>query len=343
MKGMLEWRLVVAIPELCIVGGSNCLLSQGWVRQLKAVNQEAFEIRNLSIGAATSLIGIYRILNGEIPNGSIVIWEYAINEANHHKSGQSAETLFYYLDWFLELCALRDISVLPLLFWNLDEQLSNKPSQYRREINRRFASRGLEPIDFGPKLKEFAGEKKQDVKALYRDRAHYKLGTGFPRRIALQVFGNLRAARIPQRLTSFAGRELRLLRPEVLETGRFKNSILDAGIYDFSAPIRIRAKGKLLAGFVIAAKTGGAVDVFVDEHNIGAFSVQSPPSVQQPDRLLKHLVFWSNGVAPIEVEREIDISRSRSEEKPIVQNLFSWHAAEGSGEQDALVAILIES
>lgn len=147
---------MMALSEFYIIGGSNCMLADSWVRQLPQIQTDAPRIRNLAVGAATSLIGIYRLLNGEVPDGATVVWEYAINEANHHLAGQSVETLLYHLDWFLHLSAQRGIRVLPLVFWNLDEQTATAPNAYRAALMAHLTRRGLQAVDFGPLLSAHA-------------------------------------------------------------------------------------------------------------------------------------------------------------------------------------------
>lgn len=70
------------------------------------------------------------MLRGEVPDGSTIIWEYALNESNHLNFGQSIESLAYHFDWFLELCRRRRIKVLPLIFWTRPEHLG-RPENYR--------------------------------------------------------------------------------------------------------------------------------------------------------------------------------------------------------------------
>ena len=60
---------------LVIVGGSNSLLRDGWASQL-AARCPGETMVNLSIGAAPSLMGFYRLLTSDTcPPGSTVIWE----------------------------------------------------------------------------------------------------------------------------------------------------------------------------------------------------------------------------------------------------------------------------
>ena len=64
-----------AAMQAIIIGGSNSLKSGGWTSQLiKRAPEIGFS--NLSIGAAPSIMGYYRLLTGpEFGAGDTVFWE----------------------------------------------------------------------------------------------------------------------------------------------------------------------------------------------------------------------------------------------------------------------------
>ncbi|CAM3457027.1 hypothetical protein PANO111632_19445 [Paracoccus nototheniae] len=326
-----------------IVGGSNSLLTGGWSHQLADLAGPGLRVVNLSVGAATTLIGIYRLLAQEVPDGAVIVWEYALNEQNHFCHGQSAETLERHLDWFLELCARRSIKVVPLVCWNRAEMDQLDPGAYRRGLDQVLRTRGLQALDLHAGLIAYAGRKGLPVADFYSDNAHYRLGTGFPRWIAALVHHGLKTARVPLPQAAFQGLSLVLALPDRPADGVFSNRVLQAETFGLDQPLRIAARGRLLCCYLIATTSAGAIEVKADNARVGVYSAQSIKGPGQPERLMKHLVLWSGAGDCRQVQGQIVLRRAGWMTSPQVQNLFAWQRRSGEGPAEAILGVLIET
>lgn len=148
---------------------------------------------------------------------------------------------------------------------------------------------------------------------------------------------------VPSCVAEFANKQVQILRPDAPSSARFQNRVLQADLYDFDDAHWIKARGRALACYLIAAKAGGAIRVFADDRQIGRYSTQSLPAQNQPDRLMKHLVLWDGAGDDVSVTDGIRIARCLRPERPVVQNLFSWHALPDEDRRDALIGVLVES
>lgn len=328
------------MQSVYVIGGSNSLLRDGWVDQLVKLAPE-FEVVNRSIGAATSLIGIYRILQNEVPDGATVVWEYALNEHNHFQSGQSIESLIYHLDWFLELCARRSIAVLPLVFWNRDEMADTSPAEYRDALRSCLSRQGLEQIDMKPILRQFSVRREKPIERLYENRAHYRIGSGVPRRIATAVKNRIGEARIPTGVPALQGRSLSIHRPDGLPDEHFSNRVLQTELYALDGPIQIKASGTPLCCFLMSGDAGRPITVAADGAPIDDFSTRFPPGKTKLTRLMKHLVLWSKEADRRVMRQGMTISRS-SADQVRVQNAFVPPAPKMEGEREKYIGILVE-
>lgn len=329
--------------ELHIIGGSNSLMKNGWVANLRKSYGDSLRITNVSIGATTSLIGIYRMLRGDIPDGSTVVWEYALNESNHFNAGQSLTSLMYHLDWFVEVAHRKNIRVLPLQFWTRPEHITGQRNEYREELQKRLISYGLNQIDAWQHLCDLAEDLSVDTQQLFSDNMHYSGDTTFFPSIAEQVFRNLDNAVVPKPVARLEEKYLSLCPPSG-EGEIFKTSAITARAFSFSSDIHIEAQGKLLASFVIAANDAGAATVTTDDDFLATYSVQAPISKKPPGQLLKHWIHWSTHQDQRSIKREIVVSGCRPTERPVVQNMFAWRGSDTSeSRMDAYLCSLIEA
>lgn len=330
------------MQDLYIIGGSNSLLKEGWTAQLVKLEPE-LRVTNLSIGAATSLIGIYRILAGEIPDGATVVWEYALNEQNHFTAGQSIESLIYHLDWFLELCARRGIAVLPLIFWNREEMFDKAPVEYRQALRSCLQHRGLKMIDMKPIARQFSQVRERPIQSFYQDRMHYRIGGGMPRRIATAVRNRLSEAAVPMRHADFAQRGLSLHHPDRKPDEAFANRILMADLYPTHEGLTFDVTGHLLCCFLMSGDGGRALTVSADGVFTGRYSTRCPKTEGRQMRLMKHLVLWRNKDNMPIVERQVRMTHDDHAGAEVeVQNVFVAPDAEQFGQPEKIIAILIE-
>jgi hypothetical protein len=315
-------------------------MNKGWTAH---VNEAALgAISNMSVGAATSLMGIFRLLREEVPDGSTVVWEYALNESNHFRSGQSLESLLYHLDWFMEIARRKAIRVLPLLLWTRAEQVSGKRNRYRQALEQRLEAHGLPIIDAFQPVQDLAAQHGVEVVTYFDGNMHYSCETPFPKYLAGLVLAGIEAAVVPSALRPLQDLELALCTPEG-EGRDFSNSVFRATVFTSSCPLRVNASGKLLASYVIAAMDAGAVRIEADGLHVGTYSLQRPTGGNARMLLLKHLVHWQAANEIAQVQNTLAISGDAPDDAPIVQNTFDWRGQSDSLERaDAYVCALIE-
>lgn len=210
-------RIRRTVPSIVILGGSNSLLTDGWVDRLKAIHPNSDGILNLSIGAATTAMGLYRLLScTELPEDPVIVWEYALNESNYFTRLRSSAAMLHHLEWLLELCARRSYRVLPLIMHNRSEAGANEDNAYRRRLAETLAAHRLIPLDLRQFWRE--GFSHLDTSTLYKDEPHYSTATGFLPAVADAVMAQADRARVPDGAARtrqrFADRDLKLVCPD---------------------------------------------------------------------------------------------------------------------------------
>lgn len=330
------------MQDLYVIGGSNSLLKDGWATQFAKMEPE-LRLTNLSVGAATSLIAIYRILVGAIPDGATVVWEYALNEQNHFTGGQSVESLIYHLDWFLELCARRNIAVLPLVFWNRDEMFDKTRAEYRQALRSCLVRRGLRMIDLKPITRQFSKAHEKPIEALYQDPMHYRIGSGMPRRIAAAVRNRLPDAAVPTQHVDFAQRGLSLHHPDQKPDEAFTNRVLTADLYPTHSGLTFNVTGDLLCCFLMSGDGGRPLTVSADQSVVGRYSTRCPTTEGRQMRIMKHLVLWKTEGDRVSVCRQVRMSHEGDASAKVeVQNMFVAPGGDSSGHPEKVIGILVE-
>lgn len=322
--------------DLHIVGGSNSLMNKGWTAHLSQV-WPGQEVRNASVGAATSLMGIFRMLRGDVPPGATVVWEYALNESNHFRAGQSLESLLHHLDWFMEIARRKSIRVLPLVLWTRAEQVSGKRNAYRKALHERLSGYGFTSVDAWEPLQDLARKEGSDIAEHFEGNMHYASESPFQPIIAEMVRNQIGTAAVPQPVERLSAMDLMLGAPDGAGVD-FANSVLRAKVHPLDRDLVVRASGRLLASFVIAAMDAGAVTL----NGIGSYSLQRPSGGPVQMRLLKHLVHWQVADDMAVVDGALSIS-GRVDGDPTVQNTFDWRGSlSGQMRSDAYICALIE-
>lgn len=331
------------MQDIYIIGGSNSLLAGGWASNLRATRSDRFRITNLSIGAATTLIGIYRILCDEVPDGATVVWEYALNESNHRNAGQSLQSLMRHFGWFMELAHHRKLHVLPVVIWTRPEHVKLTRNDYRAAVMEKIDSLGLNCIDAWNPMIAFAKDRQVPVPDLYLDDMHYAPQGGFPAILAELIADAISSAKIPNAQPEFSGKSLRLCAPAGPVSETFKNSLFSAEVHHLTAPLHVEGRGHLLASYVIAANDAGALTVSIGDKIHGAYSLQGAPGYKDPGRLLKHLVHWQTFDDIGFVDGNLMLTGAEPEGRPKVQNMFSWRGPLKDGlRQDGYICSLLE-
>ena len=133
---------------LIVVGGSNSLLKDGWVARL-ATRFPDEDIVNLSIGAAPSLMGYYRLLTSHhCPQGATLIWEYALNDEEFIAARDADPAMVLrYVGLILDLCRQRGLHVLGLALATRSHARPMPDGPYRLGLQALFKSRGVPLFD----------------------------------------------------------------------------------------------------------------------------------------------------------------------------------------------------
>lgn len=117
-----------------ICGGSNSVRKGGWVHHFPLENE------NISIGAATSIMGAYRaIFTRDIRAGDTVIWEYALNDFNQafgRARSYTVDGLLKYCEAIIRHCAERGARFIALVLTPRARERQEKPDAYRRRLIR---------------------------------------------------------------------------------------------------------------------------------------------------------------------------------------------------------------
>ncbi|GKY87532.1 hypothetical protein [Sinisalibacter aestuarii] len=153
-----------------VIGGSNSLKSDGWTSRFRAVEPDFV---NLSVGATTSITGLYRILTHPgITRGDVLIWEYALNEANRVSNGQSMRTYLAHLEHLLRLARDRGLLVAPLIFTPRHLEKRAQRSRYYDRLFALLAHYALVPFDVSAELRRSLGVPRLPESS-FRDKLHY--------------------------------------------------------------------------------------------------------------------------------------------------------------------------
>ena len=182
-----------------IYGGSNSLRTEGWTAVLKARLPEG-SVVNRSIGAATSLMAMFRLLTnldqGPKP-GDAVIWEYALNEANHISRGYDLKVILRNVERFVRECAFRQLRLVPVILTPRNEEMAAERMPLYAELDRLFTHYGVAGFDLSRQWRA-AKRVPRMVKTLYRDNAHYSDAPELYDFIVKGTMDALNAATVPR-------------------------------------------------------------------------------------------------------------------------------------------------
>lgn len=344
------------MSDIIILGGSNSMLKGGWVDSLKAKFSQDSTVLNLGIGASTTAMGLYRLISSDqVKDGSILVWEYSLNESNFFVSGQTVESLLHHLEWLLIICFRRNIRFLPVLLYNRAEEEKEKLNKYRRALFELFESYQVHWIDGQAILHQLAATRTPDVNVWYRDNAHYSTSTPFVGTIAETVFNTLTRAAPPRPSKTlaerFEHRDLSVISPTSANSRIFKNRVAECIMHSVESRLDIEARGSLLACILVASVNAGAIVIETESGRKGPFSTQIFPAPDAPKRILKHVIPWDHRADMLRTESLVRISNpylgevapgKASPLKPTVQNTFTWQGQSDLPRDDGLVALLTE-
>lgn len=134
--------------RLVVVGGSNSVLSEGWVGLLREALPD-LPIVNLSIGAATSPMAYYRLVTfGALRPYDVVIWEYALNDQKQIEDRRiTAEAALRYVELVLQHVAAAGARFLAVVMTPADLQPAQDFSLYRVGLDALLSRYGVQVVD----------------------------------------------------------------------------------------------------------------------------------------------------------------------------------------------------
>lgn len=171
--------------KVIAIGGSNTILKNGYLSKLKSLMPE-MEIVNRAIGAANSSMGLYRLLSyGDLSEGDIVIWEYALNDT-FSLSARGEPWHLALIEQTINHARNKGCLFVPVILTRRGHDRMKGISAYRAMVHHLFRSYGLEPIDAA-----HTAHLRFNVAALpdsdYRDDSHYQPGGRVCRLVAEMI------------------------------------------------------------------------------------------------------------------------------------------------------------
>lgn len=311
--------------KILIVGGSNSLRREGWVSQFEAAYTGDCEIRNISIGGASSVMGIYRAFFCETINpGDTVVWEYALNDANFYEiGGCPLDLLLRHVEHLIRRCAQKGARFVPVIMSTLRQESRRDIDLYRAQLHFLFAHYGIAYLDVSFEMRH-----KLSLPALgreyYDDGNHYSLGGE-----AVAMVGQ----RLPDMIARARLVDIRTVRPLFVQPGvhvrlldqfrggevqQFENSVLKVRTHVPSAPLAVTnsqfGAGTLTGLVVMTTSKGGVIDLDIDGEVFPISLVSDERSFRKP--VLKFITLASALGKEITIGSGSEIRVSWSEAQP---------------------------
>jgi len=330
-----------------VLGGSNSMLQGGWVNLLRTEYDKVLKPENLSIGACTSVMALYRFMaTPNLPPRIPIIWEYGVNEYNHMQAGQSLDSLMYHIEWLLQLAIRVGSPFLPLLMRNRVQAEMTQADRYVTSVTRLFESYGVPPVDCN-RLLHVLARGDVDLGHWYGDPAHYSVRTEFHRRLAETVALSLDNARVPtapsERAEKFKPSRLVLLSPKG-RPERFDNSIVKCDFAQFKDSPRIEVgNARPLAAIIVTSGSGPNIRLTDGKgKEIGRFATQVAYGEGIPTQQLRQLIL-APGAECLHIQGgALHISVDTASKPPEVQNMFVQQPKPANSHPNGLVTLLCE-
>jgi hypothetical protein len=301
-------RAIAPAPSarrIFVFGGSNSLITDGWVPRFQKMVEGEFDIINRSIGAATTLMGIFRLSEtADLGPGDIAIWEYGVND-HSYINRKSHALLVENFTWFLQEASARGAHVFAVLMYGrqlaLRYALGEAPLYYTARVRRILKDHQIPNIDLADELFKRIGTgpaAEARVGEFYQDTMHYNRKTNFLNEVAALVRDRLRSAAFhgpakPLHFPELKGRKLRIFRvcPDGEGTA-FKNSLISGHYASIGQDILIGRPSYLKALIVLTTATGGSL-VLPDTSERGgvrAYSLRAHERAWLSKWLVGHIV-----------------------------------------------------
>lgn len=209
-----------------VFGGSNSIFSDGWAPTFARMVDKP--VHNRSIGATTTLTGIFRFLmtaEDDLPAaGDHVIWEYALNEVTHISYGYRHDMILKNVEHLLVLCRERGCRFIPLIMTPLWQDKAASRDPYYQLLSELFRRYNVTPFDVSVTWRQRYGKRMPDH--FYQNSPHYEREPELMAFIASGVADLVAEARVPATVAPHytKGRSVSLV--EGLERGVYQNSLM---------------------------------------------------------------------------------------------------------------------
>lgn len=254
-----------------VCGGSNSVRKGSWV------NHFPHEVSNISIGAATSIMGVYRaIFTKDIGAGDTLIWEYALNDSNQTLGlGRSytVDELLSYCEMLIRHCAERGARFVALILTPRRRERQDKTDVYRLRLMKMLRYYDIRFVEVSRELR-----KKWQLAQLpdsdFFDDLHYALDgrvvqyiANRTERICATKFDPVPAGRHPMFLKQGKGVKLVSSFNGLEPQGHFGNNLMKLAVHDtISLPLTsepLDYTGRVVGIFMVVSSSSGVLELTV--------------------------------------------------------------------------------
>jgi len=254
-----------------ICGGSNSVRRGGWSDFLD------LPVTNLSVGAATSMMGAYRaIFCADLAPGDTVIWEYALNDSTQslgNAPGYRPDDLLTYCEATIRHCAARGVRFIPLILTPRKQERKEQTDVYRRKLIRLLRHYGLPFVNVSKTMR-----RKLNVAVLpddvYHDNMHYQTNHPVVKYMARQVrrlceaeFAPVNPALLPFLMP--VDFRLDVMRDFAAATPQtFSNQLLSVDVFPpETLPLQAESAGdrRLVGIFLVTTSEGGWLELKITD------------------------------------------------------------------------------
>lgn len=249
-----------------IIGGSNSIFKDGWVSLFS--EQVSEPCVNRSVGATTTLTGIYRFMLPDGPaTGDCVIWEYALNEINHIGRGYDPDIVLKNVEHFILLCRQRGCRLVPLIFTPRREENAETRDPYYQRLRELFTHYGVAFLDVSDAYRK-AFKVDRIPADHFIDNAHYAKTPAMLGFIANGAVALAKAATVPGPADPLytAGRTLALI--DGFQEDTFSNSLLTIPVAKVPSSIDLTSGGRVIAIYALCF-TGFDSGIRMELHDTG--------------------------------------------------------------------------
>jgi hypothetical protein len=341
------------MKRVLIFGGSNSIIKDGWSSSFREKMNGKYEVKNLSVGGCTTVVGLFRLISEEIFfEDDVIIWEYGVNEFNHYyypPVRHKISTILYYVEHFVNYCIRKKLKLVPVIMSNRGQENMKSDDNYKSSLKDLFSSYGLSALDVNMELRRCFGVLSLPDSA-YRDGAHIMPGTDYVNRIADMVCYAVDIAEVPGKVASdplyaISGKSVAIVDQfSVPETGRFKNSIIDVGFYSLDVPMRCDAPGRLLAAIILTAYEAGGLELAIEGNVVARISTQPMSEPGAPRVMMKQLCIEELLGERLDCEgKSIELRRPSEFADFLIDQTYAPHPVDaGPMARDSIVALLFE-